>query len=176
MIINPVAREVFELISAMGIGYRYMEHAPASTMADCRVVEETLGAVMPKNIFLCPRNQSAFYLLLTRPNAKYKTSDISKQLGVSRLSFGPQEKLYEYLQTLPGAITPMGLLFDEDKQVKLAVDSALRDAELLAFQPCVNTMSLAMTGEDFFSKFLPALGVEPTFVEIHDFLNDDEIE
>lgn len=176
MIINPVAREVFELISAMGIGYKYMEHAPAATMADCRVVEEAFGAVMPKNIFLCPRNQSAFYLLLTRPNAKYRTADISKQLGVSRLSFGPQEKLYEYLQTLPGAITPMGLLFDEDRQVKLVIDSALKDAELLAFHPCVNTMSLAMTGEDFFGKFLPALGVEPTFVEIHDFLNDEEME
>lgn len=176
MIINPVAREVFELISAMGIGYRYMEHAPAATMADCRAVEEAFGAVMPKNIFLCPRNQSAFYLLLTRPDARYRTADISKQLGVSRMSFGPQDKLYEYLQTLPGAITPMGLLFDEDKQVKLAVDSALKNADMLAFHPCVNTMSLAMTGEDFFGKFLPAIGVEPTFVEIHDFLNDEDKE
>lgn len=70
----------------------------------------------------------------------------------------------------------MGLLFDEDKQVKLAVDSALKNADMLAFHPCVNTMSLAMTGEDFFGKFLPAIGVEPTFVEIHDFLNDEDKE
>lgn len=172
---DTVAKEVLELISEMGIGYKCMEHAAAATMADCRVVEQTFGAVMPKNIFLCPRNRSAFYLLLTRPNAKYKTADISKQLGVSRLSFGPEEKLYEYLMTRPGAITPMGLLFDEGKNVKLVIDSALKDAELLAFHPCVNTMSLAMSGADFFGKYLPALKIDPVFVEIHDFLTDDEI-
>jgi len=171
---NPVAREVFELISAMGIGYKYAEHAAAATMDDCAEVAKALGAVMPKNIFLCPRNQSQFFLLITRPEAKYKTSDISKQLGVSRLSFGPSEKLYEFMQTLPGAISPMGLLFDEERKVSLAIDSALKDAELLAFHPCVNTMSLAITGEDFYGKFLPMLGIEPTFVEIHDFLGEED--
>ena len=171
---DPVAMEVFELISAMGIGYKYMEHPAAATMADCKAVEEAFGAVMPKNIFLCPRNKSAFYLLITRPNAKYKTADISKQLGVSRLSFGPEAELKEYLMTTPGAITPMGLMFDSGKNVTLVVDSALKDAELLAFHPCVNTMSLAMTGADFFGKFLPALEREPIFVDIHDFLDDEE--
>ena len=168
---DPVSREVFELISAMGIGYQYFEHPPVRTMEDCKASEQALNAVMPKNIFLCPRNQSAFYLLLTRPDAKYRTADISKQLGVSRLSFGPSDKLYEYLQTLPGAISPMGLLFDEEKKVTLAVDSALRDAPRLAFHPCVNTMSLAMSGKEFFEIFLPALGIEPIFVEIHDFMD-----
>lgn len=169
----PAARDVFEAVSAMGIGYRYMEHAPAATMDACREVEEAFGAVMPKNIFLCPRNQSEFWLLLTRPNARYRTADISKQLGVSRLSFGPEDKLYEYLQTLPGSITPMGLLFDSCRIVKLAVDSALRDAETLVFHPCINTMSLAISGADFFDVFLPALGIEPVFVEIHDFIDDE---
>jgi len=170
---NPVAREVFELISAMGIGYRYAEHAAAATMEDCAEVSKAFGAIMPKNIFLCPRNQSSFFLLITRPEAKYKTSDISKQLGVSRLSFGPSEKLYEFLQTLPGAISPMGLLFDEEKKVQLVMDSALKDEETLVFHPCVNTMSLAISREDFFGKFLPALDIEPVFVEIHDFMDDE---
>ena len=169
MTINPIANEVFELISAMGIGYRYISHPPVDTIEDCKQYADALGAIMPKNIFLAPRNESCFFLLLTRPEAKYRTADISKQLGVSRLSFGSSERLYEYLQTLPGAISPMGLLYDEDRKVSLAIDSALRDAEFLAFHPCINTMSLAMSGEDFYGRFLPALGVMPKFVEIHDF-------
>lgn len=171
---DPVSREVFELISAMGIGYRFVQHPPVRNMEDCKASEEALGAVMPKNLFLCTRNESDFFLLLTRPDAKYRTADISKQLGVSRLSFGSSEKLYEYLQTLPGAISPMGLLFDEEHKMKLAVDSALRDAPVLAFHPCVNTMSLSMTSEDFFGVFLPTLGYEPTFVEIHDFMGEED--
>lgn len=172
---NPVAREVFELISAMGIGYQYVEHPPVETIEDCFAPAEALNAVIPKNLFLSPRNHSSFHLLLVRPDAVYRTADISKQLGVSRLSFGPSEKLYEYLQTLPGAISPMGLLFDEEKKVHLAVDSALRQVPRLGFHPCINTMSLAMSGEDFFGKFLPALGIEPAFVEIHDFKHEDEV-
>ncbi|MBQ4089892.1 MAG: prolyl-tRNA synthetase associated domain-containing protein [Clostridia bacterium] len=172
---SEIISEIFETLTEMGIVYEKMEHAAAATMDDCRVVEETLRAVMPKNIFLCPRRKSCYWLLLTRPNARYKTADISKQLGVSRLSFGPEEELYDFLRTTPGAITPMGLMFDGGKMVRLAVDSALRDAEKLAFHPCDNTMSLAMSGADFFGKYLPALGIEPVFVEIHDFLNDEDM-
>jgi len=170
---NQIADEVFARLEKMGIKFDRVEHEAAATMADCRKVEEMLRAVMPKNIFLCPRRKSCYWLLLTRPDARYKTSDISKQLGVSRLSFGPEEELYDFLRTMPGAITPMGLMFDENRMVQLAVDSALKDAERLAFHPCDNTMSLAMSGADFFGKYLPALGVEPVFVEIHDLLQDE---
>lgn len=169
---NGVEKDVFERISNMGIEYRAIEHQPAYTMDDCKAVSEELGAIMPKNIFLCPRNKSSFFLLITRPEAKYKTADISKQLGVSRLSFGPEDKLHEFLRTLPGAISPMGLLFDAEKKVRLVMDSALKDAPVLAFHPCVNHMSLAISGHDFFGVFLPALGVEPTFVDIHDFMDE----
>ena len=170
---NDTANAIYSRLTEMGISYEKMSHPAAATMADCRIVEETLSAVMPKNIFLCPRRKSCYWLLLTRPGARYKTSDISKQLGVSRLSFAPEEELYQFLRTTPGAITPMGLMFDETKTVQLAVDSALADAERLAFHPCDNTMSLAMSGTDFFGKFLPALNIEPVFVEIHDFLTDE---
>ena len=173
---DPISREVFENISAMGIGYRYMSHPAAATMADCRVVEETFGAVMPKNIFLTTKSGKVYYLLITRPNARYRTSDISKQLGTPRLSFAPADKLFEYLKCTPGAISPMGLMFDGEKQVKLAVDSALRDEQVLAFHPCINTMSLAMSSEDFFGTYLNAIGIEAEFVEIHDFLTDEETE
>ena len=170
---NDIISEIFDRLDKLGIAYERMSHPVAATMADCRIVEETLSAVMPKNIFLCPRRKSCYWLLLTRPEARYKTSDISKQLGVSRLSFAEEEELYRFLRTTPGAITPIGLMFDENKTVQLAVDSALAGAERLAFHPCDNTMSLAMSGADFFNKFLPSLNIEPVFVEIHDFLTDE---
>ncbi len=171
---DSISRDVFDKLAQLGVEFIHMTHAAAATMDDCKAVEEAFGAMMPKNIFLTTKNGSAYYLLITRPNARYKTSDVSKQLGSSRLSFAPADKLFEYLKCTPGAITPMGLLFDGEKKVRLAVDSALRDEKKLIFHPCINTMSLAMTGRDFFDVYLPAIGCEPAFVEIHDFLNDDE--
>lgn len=169
---NQIAKDVLETLSAMGIGYSLFEHPPAATMEDCRASEEALSAVMPKNIFLTPRNGSAFYLLLTRPDARFKTADISKQLGISRLSFAPEDMLFEYLRTYPGAITPLGLLYDGSREVRVAVDSALRDAPRLSFHPCDNTASVALTNEDFFGRFLPELGYLPAYVEIHDFIEE----
>jgi Ala-tRNA(Pro) deacylase len=170
--VNDVARIVFEKLDKMGIAAPFVEHQPAHTMEDCRAAEIALSAVMPKNIFLTPRNRSAFYLLIVRPDARFKTADVSKQLGVSRLSFAPEEDLRRMLNTYPGAITPMGLLFDEDRAVRVVIDSALRDAQVLAFHPCDNEASLALTNDDFFGRFLPKLNCAPAYVEIHDFIEN----
>lgn len=169
---NDVARTVFEKLGEMGIAAPFVEHPPAHAMEDCRGAEIALSAVMPKNIFLTPRNKSAFYLLITRPDARFRAADISKQLGVSRLSFAAEDELFSMLRTYPGAITPMGLLFDENRAVNVAVDSELKDAPVLAFHPCDNGASLALTNADFFGKFLPALGYLPAYVDIHDFIEN----
>ena len=166
---NDVQKEVYARLEAMGIAYQAVEHAPVHTIEDCAVAEALLGARMPKNLFLTPRNQSAFYLLLVRGEAEFRTADISKQIGSSRLSFASPEKLMAMMRTLPGAISPMGLLFDEARQIRLLVDRALWEEPALVFHPCVNTASLRLSREDFFDRYLPALGYAPEPVEIHDF-------
>ena len=161
---------VYDALKNMGIAYDVVQHAPASSMEECAWVMEPLNATCVKNIFLCPRNQSRFYLLITRPEAKLKTSDISKQAGASRLAFAPEEKLWHYLREKPGAISPMGLIFDEGREVTVLVDEALRKAPRVAFHPCVNTASLALSSDDFFDVYLKTLGYEPIYVTIHDFI------
>lgn len=171
---TDVSTLVYNKLSDMGIEYIACAHPPVHTIEDCAYAEAMLNGVVPKNIFLTPRNMSAFYLLIVRPNAVFKTSDISKQLGCSRLSFAPADKLMEYMRTLPGAISPMGLMFDERHEVKLCLDSKLSEIDTLIFHPCVNTASLAMKSSDFFDKYLPALNYQPTYVEIHDFVTRSE--
>ena len=79
-----------------------------------------------------------------------------------------EEKLWEYLRTRPGAVSPLGLLFDETHAVRLAVDARLQEEERLAFHPCENTWSVAMAGADFFGRFLPALGYAPEWVSLEE--------
>lgn len=169
-----VPEQVYASLDAMGIAYDAIRHDAAAHITQCMEVMRSLNAVVVKNIFLCPRNQSRFYLLLTRPDAKLRTSDISAQAGASRLSFAPEDKLLELLNERPGAISPMGLIFDEGHAVTVLVDDTLFRAERLAFHPCVNTESLAMSGRDFFDVFLKQLGCAPIPVTIHDFLQPKE--
>ena len=167
---NDAAREVLKALDGMGIAYRLSEHAPTATMEACAEIDWALHAMTAKNIFLTTKNGRRFYLCLTRPEARFRTADISKQAGSSRLSFAPEDALYDRLRCRPGAASPLGLIFDPDHTVTLLVDSALRGAPTLSFHPCDNTLTLAMTNEDFFTTFLTAVGVEPVDVEIHDFL------
>ena len=161
-----VKEDVLAALGALGIPYELLEHAPVHTMEDCRAAEEALGGVMPKNLFLTPRNHASHHLLIARAEAPFRTSRVSRQLGVSRLSFATAEELMDMLRTLPGAISPMGLLFDGEKKVRLAIDRALRGEERLLFHPCVNTATLAISGADFFGRLLPALGHEAVYVDM----------
>jgi len=167
-----IAKLVYEKLDQLGIPYETVDHPPVMTIEDCLENDRKLGAVTAKNFFLATKNMKNFYLCLTRPNARFKSSDISKQVGSARLHFGPEEYLERFLKLKPGAVSPMGLIFDEEKNVQLAVDSSLKATNKIAFHPCVNTQTLAMNTADFFEKFLPGIGREPIFVEIHDFLDD----
>lgn len=164
------AEAVFAYLDKLGIPYRATSHAPAYTMVDCAAVDQMLGALTVKNIFLTTKNRKCCWLCLARPGIRFRTADISRQVGSSRLSFAPEEMLFARLRCHGGSVSPMGLIFPEAKGVGLIVDAALRGEAALAFHPCDNTRTLAMAGADFFGRFLPALGVEAVDVEIHDFL------
>lgn len=165
------AKEVLARLDALGIAYRLVEHAPAHTMADCAEIDRSLsalGVATPKNIFLRTRRTARYCLCLARPGARFHTADVSKQAGCSRLGFAPEGELYARLRCRPGSASPLGLMFPEAEGVALLVDASLRDAPALGFHPCDNTMTVVMSGADFFDAFLGAVGVEPTWVEMRD--------
>lgn len=163
---SDIQNNVLARLRQWEISYEVMEHAPVHTMEDCKIVEQHFGVPMPKNLFLTPRNQSAFYLCVVRPQISFKTADVSRQIGSSRLSFASAEKLWDLLRTLPGAISPLGLLFDEDVRVQLLMDRALQNASVLVFHPCENTASVALTSEAFFDVFLPAVHRKPVWIDV----------
>ena len=163
-----VKEDVLAALGALGIPYELLEHAPVHTMEDCRAAEEALGGVMPKNLFLTPRNHASHHLLIARAEAPFRTALISRQLGVSRLSFATSGELMDMLRTLPGAISPLGLLFDGERKVRLAIDRTLRGEERLLFHPCVNTATLALSGKDFFERLLPSLQHEAVYVDMQE--------
>lgn len=157
---------IFQTLDGMGIAYERLVHERALTIEDCAFAARRLSAVVPKNLFLTPRNESAFYLCLTAPEARFKTADVSRQIGASRLSFGKDDRLFRLLNTFPGAISPMSLIFDPEKRVRLLIDRALLTADRLGFHPNDNTETLAMAREDFFGVFLKKLDRAFAFVEV----------
>lgn len=150
--------KVMERLRALRVPYDYHEHEPAWTMADCLALPFAAPDVtFCKNILLCNRQQTAFYLYVTPPEKPFRTADTSKALGSSRLSFAPAECLPEMLGLESGSLSPLGLWFDPEKRIQLVFDSGVRQEGRIAFHPCDNTATVIFEQSVFFERVVPTL-------------------
>lgn len=79
----------YALLDSLHIPYQRIEHEKAETMEVCAAVSDALGVRICKNLFLCNRQQTSFYLLTMPEDKPFHTKDLSHQIGSSRLSFAP---------------------------------------------------------------------------------------
>ncbi|NLE13356.1 MAG: prolyl-tRNA synthetase associated domain-containing protein [Clostridiales bacterium] len=162
----PKELETYALLDRLGIDYKRVDHLPAYTIEDCHAVDALLGGEMCKNLFLCNRQCTDFYLLMMPGGKPFKTKDITAQLGCARLSFADGEHMEKYLNITPGALSVLGLGFDTDHNVRLVIDRELLSSSHIGIHPCVNTSSLLLAMDDILKVFLPHTGHEPTFVDL----------
>ena len=157
--------KVMERLRTLGVPHEYHEHAPAWTMDDCLALPYAEPDVtFCKNILLCNRQQTAFYLYVTPPDKPFRTADTSKALGSSRLSFAPAECLPEMLGLESGSLSPLGLWFDREKRIQLVFDRDIRQDGRIAFHPCDNTATVIFEQRVFFEQVVPTLGHPPIWL------------
>jgi Ala-tRNA(Pro) deacylase len=156
----------YDLLDSLGIEYGRVDHEPAMTMESCEIIDRTLGATMCKNLMLCNRQCTVFYLLLTPGEKVFKTSELSKKIGSSRLSFAKPEPMEEFLDITPGSLSILGLMNDKEKHVNLLIDEDVLKGEFIGVHPCINTSSLRIKTADLMEKLIPAMGHTPTLVQL----------
>ena len=149
-------RRTYDFLDKLGIAYDRVDHAPADTMEDCLAVDAALGAPMCKNLFLCNRQKTDFYLLMMPGDKPFRTKELSAQIGSARLSFAEASFMEQYLDIRPGAVSVLGLMNDEDREVRLLIDEDLLSQDCIGCHPCVNTSSLKIATKDLLEVFLPA--------------------
>lgn len=154
----PREMRTYDFLDGLGISYLRTDHAPALTMEDCDEIDAVLGVVICKNLFLCNRQKTKYYLLMMPGGKKFKTKELSSQIGSARLSFAEPDAMLRYLDIEPGAVSVMGLMNDRDGAVSLLIDEDVLRDEYVGCHPCVNTSSLKLRTADLVSKFLPAVG------------------
>lgn len=157
---------VYDLLDRLGISYQRTDHAAAGTMEDCQEVDSVLDVVICKNLFLCNRQKTRFYLLMMPGDKPFHTKDLSAQINSARLSFAEAEYMEAYLDITPGAVSIMGLMNDTGNRVQLLIDRPVAQSPLLGCHPCVNTSSLRLRTEDVLSRFLPAVHHTPIIVDL----------
>ena len=161
-----VEMAAFALLDQLEIPYARVEHEFADTMEDCSAISDALNVRICKNLFLCNRQKTAFYLLTMPEDKPFHTKDLSAQIGSSRLSFAPPEAMEALLGCTPGSASVLGLMNDKDHQVTLLMDRDTYEAEFFGCHPCKNDGSLRLRMTDLLNTFLPAVGHTVTVVEL----------
>ena len=156
----------YDFLDSLGVKYTRVDHEAAMSMEACREVDEKLGTTICKNLFLCNRQKTEFYLLMMPGYKSFKTSIISSQIGSSRLSFGTPEDLEKLLDLTPGSVSILGLAYDKENKVKLLVEEDVLSGEYVGCHPCINTTSLRIRTADLKDKIIPALGNSMQIVKL----------
>ena len=165
-VLLPQEAAAFDLLEELGIAYDRVSSESADTMEKCAEVSAVLGVPICKNLFLCNRQKTQFYLLAMGPDKPFHTKDLSAQIGSARLSFAPEEQLWELLHCTPGSATILGLMNDKKHAVRLLMAREVYEAEYLSCHPCICTSSLKLKTKDILEKFLPHTGHDVTVVDL----------
>ena len=164
----PQESAAFDLLERLHIDYDRVSGDAADNMEKCDAVSAVLGMPVCKNLFLCNRQKTQFYLLCMPPHKPFHTKDLSKQIGSARLSFAPEDMLWELLRCTPGSATILGLANDTENRVRLLMDKQTYDAEYLSCHPCICTSTLKIRMEDVLKKLSPDCRHDVTVVELPD--------
>ena len=169
-----LAKEIrcYDLLDKLDIPYQRVDHEEANTMELCRAIDVALGAPICKNLLLCNRQCTSFYLLLIPGDKVFKTKDLSAQIGSSRLSFAGGEYMEQFLDITPGSLSLLGLMNDKENAVRLLIDEDVLKAEYIGMHPCINTSSLRIKTADVMEKLIPAMGHAPTIVTLPTYVEE----
>ncbi len=165
---------VYDFLDKLGIEYERTDHEPVDHMEDCNRIDAVLGTLICKNLFLCNRQKTQFYLLMMPGEKKFKTKDITQQLGCARLSFADEGYMEEFLDIKPGAVSVMGLMNDKENRVQLVIDKPVVEEETFGCHPCVSTSSLKLKTRDVMEVFLPAVHHKPIIVDMPEYPEESE--
>ena len=157
---------VYDLLEQLDIPFTRADHPAAFTMEECEAVSQALHTPICKNLFLCNRQKTAFYLLLLPASKPFRTKEITAQLGCARLSFAGEEQLASLLHLTPGSATIFGLQYDTENRVHLVVDRDLLDEAYFGCHPCINTSTIRLKTSDVFDRLTHALHHDYTLVTL----------
>jgi len=163
---SAVEISCYDLLDSLEVDYQRVDHPAAMTMEDCLDADSVLGVNMCKNLFLCNRQKTEFYLLLIPGDKPFKTRLFSAALGISRVSFADSEDMMRLLGVTPGSVSVMGLMNDKDREVKLVIDRDVSKEEYLGCHPCANTLSIKIRFSDVTEKLIPAMNHAPMYIDL----------
>ena len=160
------AELVYRTLTRLSIPFQRVENDPAVTMEDCQAIDDRLQLQTVKTLFLCNRQQTAFYLFVTPGDKPFRTKDFSAALGVSRVSFATPEQLERLMGTVVGSATVFSALLASAREVRVVFDRVLADSEWYGCTDGTTTGYMKLRTRDVIDRLLPYTAHTLEWVEV----------
>lgn len=152
---TSLQEQVYKTLETLRIPFQRVDTDEAITMEDCVAIDKKLDMKMVKTLFLCNRQQTAFYLFITMGDKPFRSKDFSNALEVSRVSFAPASQMETMLGTKIGAATVFSSLLDSENRVRIVFDKDVIAEEWYGCSDGTTTGYMKVRTEDICQKFLP---------------------
>lgn len=159
-------RLVYETLNKLNISFERVDTDEAITMDDCTVINQKLNMNMVKTLFLCNRQQTNFYLFITKGDKAFSSKDFSTALGISRVSFAPAEKMEKILGTQIGAATVFSALIDTYNKVNVVIDKDVLEEEWYGCSDSTTVGYMKIRTDKIVNDFLTFANHNPSIIEI----------
>lgn len=147
-------------LNACGIVATTQSHPPVHTVAQARALRGSISGAHTKNLFLRDARKN-YFLVAVEEETPVDLKALKLKLGArGGLSFGSPEALYEKLGVLPGAVTLLAAANDPQREVMIAIDVALLEADFVNCHPLTNASTTTLAPSELL-RFLALTGHEP---------------
>ena len=139
-------QETYDYLTTYGIDFEVTEHPAVFNMAEVAEISLPHPEADAKNLFVRDDKKLHYYMITVQGDKRVDLKKFRKQHGLRNLSFASAEDLGAILDLIPGAVTPLGILNDQERRVELYLDAAF--SELIGVHPNDNTATVWMKTVD----------------------------
>ncbi len=143
---------ILEVLETLGIRYELHRHDPIFTVEEGEHLKAHIPGLHCRNLFLRDKKK-AMFLVVAGNDTAVDMKLLEKDLGSARLSFASPERLWEYLGIRPGSVNPFCVINDADHHVKVLLDAAMMQAEVINVHPMDNAMTVSIAPRDLLTFF-----------------------
>lgn len=105
-----------------------------------------------KNLFIRDDKKKNYYIITVKGDKKVNLKEFRKNNDTRPLTFASESNLMDIMKLIPGAVTPLGLLNDDELKVQLYLDRYfINDAHIVGVHPNDNTATVWLKPEDLIS-------------------------
>jgi len=157
--------KIYRQLEFLNIDFEYYGHESIPTIEMALIHKKNIKATHCKNIFLRNHKGNKHYFVVIEQQKVVNIKYLEQLLRQGKLSFASEKRLLKYLGVKPGAVSPLGLIYDSQQNSTVFIDQELQNAEKLSFHPNVSNASLVIKTTDLL-KYLDVLKIKYEFISL----------